>query len=187
MSFSETSCTTSIDGSLSLLVDRYADRLILKSNQTNKVIWDKVMKYSGRHEAGGFSHDGEKVLYFSFDHRGYSGPRVTVYNFKQGRIWTVESKHDPGHSGGMPHIYNDDLNMVLLGDIFGGVSLIRPYENRIVWHQEQAFGEETRIESFLLIEKKGLVCVSHKTGIGVLSLIDGKLISNHNYADQTQP
>jgi hypothetical protein len=185
MSFLET-CATSIDGSHSLFAQGYSYSLILKSNKTNKVIREKV-DYSGHHAAGGFSHDGEKVLYLSFDHRGYSGPRVTVWDFKKDRIWTVESKHCPDHWGGMPHIYKDDLSMVLLGDIFGGVSLIRPYENRIVWHQEQAFGEKTRIESFLLSEEEELVWVSHKKGIGVLSLIDGKQISNHNHVDQTQP
>jgi hypothetical protein len=60
-----------------------------------------------------------------------------------------------------------------LADSDGEVSLIRPYEKRIVWHRKLAVEERVRIDGFKLIEEEGVVWVFSDNSIEALSLEDG--------------
>ena len=151
--------------------------LRIKSTKTNEVIYERH-DAGGWHNAEAFSQDGEKVLYLSHCRYGYVNPYVKVWDFERGVFWSVMSKHHRA-IGIIAEFHSDDLSIVILADTDGEVSLIHPYEKRVVWHRKLAVEERVRIDGFKLTEDEGVVWVFHDKGIEALSLGDGCAQSVH--------
>ncbi len=158
------------DGAKKIVVVRNTIKVL--STATNEVIKEKKESY-GDPRALGFSDDGEKVLYI-FYHRGsFVSTSINVWDFKVNKSWRLNgSDHWAGYLGKLS--YNGDFSIIALsGD--HGISLVRPYERKRVWHlRELADAEFLRLE-----EEKGLVWISHEIGVDALSIKDGSSQSRY--------
>lgn len=155
---------------------RYSSTLQIRSTQTNEVI--KERKDFGTHLLAGFSQDHEKVLYLSSYLFEYIQPSVTVWDFEKGEVWSITSKLNRG-IGIVAESHNDDLSIVLAACWDGEISLIRPYEKRVVWHRTLDEKDFMKIHSLKISEEEGVVWVFSDKGIEALSLEDGTAQSDY--------
>jgi hypothetical protein len=164
----------SVDGSKYFVSPEASYELfIFKANSENEIA--TRTDHNGYHAAGGFSLKGDKVVYLTCDRHWYIPPVVKIWEYKQNKICSVESRHSPQHEH-MAITYNHDLSSVILGGYDGSLSLCMPYENKVVWHLESTFDERTRITDLVLSVGEGLVWVHSELGARAYSLSDGTLL-----------